>query len=87
MVSHVQKVAEHSQIPLGFPSELSVHRNTITQREDSPVTYRNTEFSVEELGFIQTALNKVLAAAARGEHGNWVGSDHARQIHKLEGKA
>ncbi|NDE94451.1 MAG: hypothetical protein EB036_13890 [Betaproteobacteria bacterium] len=105
MVSHVQKVAEHSQIPLGFPSELSVHRNTITQREDLPVTYRNTEFSVEELGFIQTALNKVLAAAARGEfdlnrlareelaargldlHGNWVGFDHARKIHKLEGKA
>ena len=31
------------------------------------MTYRNTEFTVDELGFIQTALNKVLAAAARGE--------------------
>jgi hypothetical protein len=31
------------------------------------MTYRNTEFTVDELGFMQTALNKVLAAAARGE--------------------
>ena len=31
------------------------------------MTYRNTKFTVDELGFIQTALNKVLAAAARGE--------------------
>jgi hypothetical protein len=31
------------------------------------MTYSNTEFTVDELGFIQTALNKVLAAAARGE--------------------
>lgn len=31
------------------------------------MTYRNAEFTVDELGFIQTALNKVLAAAARGE--------------------
>ena len=31
------------------------------------MTYRSTEFTVDELGFIQIALNKVLAAAARGE--------------------
>jgi hypothetical protein len=31
------------------------------------MTYQNTEFTVDDLGFIQTALNKVLAAAARGE--------------------
>mgnify|MGYP000113658104 FL=1 len=31
------------------------------------MTYQSTEFTVDELGFIQTALNKVLAAAARGE--------------------
>jgi len=27
----------------------------------------HTEFTVDELGFIQTAINKVLAAVARGE--------------------
>ena len=31
------------------------------------MTYRSTEFTVDELGFLQTALSKVLAAAARGE--------------------
>ena len=31
------------------------------------MTYRSTEFTVDELGFIQIALTKVLAAAARGE--------------------
>ena len=31
------------------------------------MTYRSTEFTVDGLGFIQIALNKVLAAAARGE--------------------
>lgn len=31
------------------------------------MTYQSTEFTIDELGFIQTALNKVLAAAARGE--------------------
>jgi hypothetical protein len=31
------------------------------------MAYTSTEFTVDELGFIQTALTKVLAAAARGE--------------------
>ena len=31
------------------------------------MSYSNKEFTVDELGFIQTALTKVLAAAARGE--------------------
>ena len=31
------------------------------------MTYTTKEFTVDEVGFIQTALNKVLAAAARGE--------------------
>jgi hypothetical protein len=31
------------------------------------MTYTTKEFTVDEVGFIQTALTKVLAAAARGE--------------------
>jgi hypothetical protein len=31
------------------------------------MTYTTQEFSVDEIGFIQIALAKVLAAAARGE--------------------
>ncbi len=31
------------------------------------MTYTTQQFTVDELGFIQTALAKVLAAAARGE--------------------
>ncbi|BAP88860.1 uncharacterized protein E1O_17290 [Burkholderiales bacterium GJ-E10] len=31
------------------------------------MTNSNSKFTVDELGFIQTALAKVLAAAARGE--------------------
>lgn len=31
------------------------------------MTYTNNEFTVDEVGFIQIALTKVLAAAARGE--------------------
>lgn len=31
------------------------------------MTYTSNEFTVDELGFIQIALTKVLAAAARGE--------------------
>jgi hypothetical protein len=31
------------------------------------MTYTTSKFTVDELGFIQTALAKVLAAAARGE--------------------
>jgi hypothetical protein len=31
------------------------------------MTYTSSKFTVDELGFIQTALSKVLAAAARGE--------------------
>ncbi|MBI3479450.1 MAG: hypothetical protein HY016_03700 [Nitrosomonadales bacterium] len=31
------------------------------------MSYSNKEFTVDELGFIQTVLTKVLAAAARGE--------------------
>lgn len=31
------------------------------------MSYSSTRFTVDELGFIQTALTKVLAAAARGE--------------------
>jgi hypothetical protein len=31
------------------------------------MTYSSHEFTVDELGFIQTALTNVLAAAARGE--------------------
>lgn len=31
------------------------------------MTYRSTEFTVDELGFIQIAQTKVLVAAARGE--------------------
>ena len=31
------------------------------------MAYTTNEFTVDELGFIQTALTKVLAAAARGE--------------------
>jgi hypothetical protein len=31
------------------------------------MTTTNNKFTVDELGFIQTALTKVLAAAARGE--------------------
>ncbi len=30
-------------------------------------TTQHTEFTVDELGFLQTALTKLLAAAARGE--------------------
>ncbi|WP_075795209.1 hypothetical protein [Massilia putida] len=31
------------------------------------MAYTSNEFTVDEIGFIQTALTKVLAAAARGE--------------------
>ena len=31
------------------------------------MTHTNNEFTIDELGFIQIALTKVLAAAARGE--------------------
>jgi hypothetical protein len=31
------------------------------------MTYTSNEFTVDEVGFIQIALTKVLAAAARGE--------------------
>ena len=31
------------------------------------MVYTSNEFTVDEIGFIQTALTKVLAAAARGE--------------------
>ena len=31
------------------------------------MSYTTNEFTVDEVGFIQTALTKVLAAAARGE--------------------
>ena len=31
------------------------------------MTYTSSKFTVDELGFIQTAFSKVLAAAARGE--------------------
>ena len=31
------------------------------------MTHTKTEFTIDELGFIQIALTKVLAAAARGE--------------------
>ena len=31
------------------------------------MTYTSNEFTVDEIGFIQTAMTKVLAAAARGE--------------------
>ena len=31
------------------------------------MSYTTNEFTVDEVGFIQTALSKVLAAAARGE--------------------
>ena len=31
------------------------------------MTYTSKEFTVDEIGFIQIALTKVLAAAARGE--------------------
>ena len=31
------------------------------------MTYTSNEFTVDEIGFIQIALTKVLAAAARGE--------------------
>lgn len=31
------------------------------------MAYTGNEFTVDEIGFIQTALTKVLAAAARGE--------------------
>lgn len=31
------------------------------------MTYTSNEFTIDEIGFIQIALTKVLAAAARGE--------------------
>ncbi len=63
--------------------------------------YTAGPFSVDEIGFIQIAEAKVLAAVARGEidlnriareemasrglglHGEWVGFDRARKIHRL----
>ena len=50
------------------------------------MTY-TTQFTVDEVGFIQIALTKVLAAASRGldTQGEWVGFDRARQIHQVRG--
>jgi hypothetical protein len=63
----LQKDAAHPQIRLGFLREQSVHTNTINNPKEAPMTYRTTEFTVDELGFIQIAQTKVLVAAARGE--------------------
>jgi len=38
-----------------------------SQRQPAMTYSSTTEFTVDELGFIQIALTKVLAAAARGE--------------------
>ena len=45
----------------------------------------NTELTDDDLGFIQIALTKVLAAAARGldKNGTWVGFDKAAKIHNV----
>ena len=47
--------------------------------------YSAGPFSVDEIGFIQIAEGKVLAAAARGLglSGEWVGFQKARDIHGL----
>lgn len=64
--------------------------------------YSAPGFTVDEIGFIQLADARVLAAAARGKidlnliaredlagrglglHGEWVGFEKARKIHRVE---
>jgi hypothetical protein len=53
---------------LGFSVDQSVHTNTINQtRGINQMALTTNEFTIDEVGFIQIALTKVLAAAARGE--------------------
>ena len=52
---------------LGFPGEQSVHAITINTAQEIVMTYTTHEFTIDEVGFIQIAASKVLAAVARGE--------------------
>ena len=52
---------------LALFSKRSVHADTINAPEKTQVSYTSNEFTVDEIGFIQIALTKVLAAVARGE--------------------
>ena len=53
---------------LGFKPEQSVHDTTIKQHlEEHAVTFSSGNFTIDGIGFIQTADTRLLAAVARGE--------------------
>ncbi|MGH7343268.1 MAG: hypothetical protein ACREK4_00010 [Candidatus Rokuibacteriota bacterium] len=53
------------------------------------MTYTTDKFTTDELGFIQTAAAKILAAVEElanwglDQNGTWVGFDQARSIHNV----
>jgi hypothetical protein len=99
-------------LDVGDPARYQGHQKRIKTMKNNKIEggremkeksgYSAGPFTVDEIGFIQIAQTKVLAAVARGEidlnrvareemanrglglHGEWVGFQKARTIHRLD---
>ena len=47
------------------------------------MSYTTQQFTVDETGFLQIALTKVLAARGLDDKGQWVGFDRAKKLHQV----